>query len=259
MSAQEHGHHDDGCCTAATGPSANEFAKAVAQHIVRPRPPRGAGVDALLQYNKEWSAAVSAADPQFFPTLAKQQTPQYLWIGCSDSRVPANQIVGLAPGEVFVHRNVANVVARTDLNCLSVIQFAVEHLKVEHIIVCGHYNCGGVMAGTKDLRLGLVDNWVRNITDVKRRHTAELARIPEDQHVTAMCELNVIAQVANVVDSHFIQDYWKREGVQNVQVHGWIYGLADGVITPLVTVQRSESLQAKTEEAVAAVVKRYGK
>jgi len=213
----------------------------------------------LFENNRAWAAEVLRNDPAFFTRLSRQQSPSYLWIGCSDSRVPANQIVGLAPGEVFVHSNVANVVARTDLNCLSVIQFGVEHLKVEHIIVCGHYNCGGVMAGTKDLRLGLVDNWVRNITDVKRRHTAELARIPEDQHVTAMCELNVIAQVGNVVDSHFIQDYWKREGVQEVQVHGWIYGLADGVITPLVSVKRTDVLQAKTEEAVAAVVKRYGK
>ena len=235
-----------------------EQMNAIASRIVHKRPPSGSGVDELLTFNKEWSDAVSRQDPTFFPTLAKQQTPQYLWIGCSDSRVPANQIVGLAPGEVFVHRNVANVVARSDLNCLSVIQFAVEHLKVEHIIVCGHYNCGGVMAAYHDKRLGLVDNWIRHVADVKRRHTADLAKIPAAQHIPAMCELNVINQVSNVVDCHFMQDYWRREGVQGVQVHGWCYGLDDGIIKPLLTVQRNDVLQAKIDEAVAGVAARYG-
>ncbi|HEU4564104.1 MAG TPA: carbonate dehydratase [Gemmatimonadaceae bacterium] len=186
----------------------------------------------LFANNRAWAADVNRRDPDFFPRLARQQRPEYLWIGCSDSRVPANQIVGLLPGELFVHRNVANVVVHTDLNCLSVLQFAVEVLGVRHVIVCGHYGCGGVGAVLSDRQHGLVDNWLRHVEDVYHRHAAELAEIADHgARVDRLCELNVLAQARNVARTTTVQDAW-RAG-RELHVHGWIYGIRDGLLTDL--------------------------
>lgn len=197
----------------------------------------------LLENNRQWSEAIRARDPQFFPRLSRQQAPKFLWIGCSDSRVPANQIVGVDPGEVFVHRNIANVVVHADLNCLSVMQFAVDVLKVEHIMVVGHYGCGGVQAVLQEQRIGLADNWLRHVGDVMQKHEDVLIAIdlPGARHAR-LCELNVVEQVFNVCQTTVVQDAWRRG--QNVTVHGWCYGLADGRIRDLgVDVARSDELQ----------------
>ena len=186
----------------------------------------------LFANNRAWAAEMTRPDTDFFTRLARQQTPQYLWIGCSDSRVPANQIVGLLPGEMFVHRNVANLVVHTDLNCLSAIQFAVEVLRVSHIIVCGHYGCGGVLAALRDDRLGLIDNWLRHVQDVRGKHRARLdALAAEGQRHERLCELNVIEQVVNVSLTTTVRDAWTRG--QALAVHGWIYGLRDGLLRDL--------------------------
>jgi len=191
------------------------------------------GIESLLVNNRTWADEVTRQDPQFFERLAGQQAPQYLWIGCSDSRVPANQIVGLLPGEMFVHRNVANVVVHTDLNCLSTIQFAVDVLRVAHIIVCGHYGCGGVLAALRDEKLGLIDNWLRHVQDVRSRHP-ELAELPtEIERHRRLCELNVREQVANVSKTTVVRDAWARG--QAVAVHGWIYDVRDGIVRDLET------------------------
>jgi carbonic anhydrase len=186
----------------------------------------------LFDNNRAWADAVRERDPDFFPNLSRQQSPQYLWIGCSDSRVPANQIVGLLPGELFVHRNVANVVVHTDLNCLSVMQFAVDVLRVRHIIVCGHYGCGGVTAAHDNLKLGLIDNWLRHVQDVGQKHRDALGAIPSrDGRIARLCELNVIEQAVNVAQTTVVQDAWARG--QELTVHGWAYDLNDGVIRDL--------------------------
>jgi len=186
----------------------------------------------LFANNRAWAAKMIRQDPEFFSRLSSQQAPEYLWIGCADSRVPANEIVGLAPGELLVHRNVANVVVHADLNCLSVLQFAVEVLKVEHIIVCGHYGCGGVRAALRDDRLGLVDNWLRHVQDVRWKHQGELDRLPsEKQRHDRLCELNVIEQVINVSQTTVVRDAWTRG--QPLSVHGWIYDLHDGLLRDL--------------------------
>jgi carbonic anhydrase len=186
----------------------------------------------LLANNRAWAAAVSREDPQFFARLAKQQAPQYLWIGCSDSRVPANQIVGLLPGEMFVHRNVANVVVHADLNCLSSIQYAVDVLKVRHIIVCGHYGCQGVLAALRDDRLGLADNWLRHVQDVRWKHAAEIERLAaEEARHRRLCELNVTEQVLNVSQTTVLREAWSRR--QELSVHGWIYDIHDGLLHDL--------------------------
>jgi carbonic anhydrase len=186
----------------------------------------------LFANNREWAAKMTQQDPEFFSRLSSQQAPQYLWIGCADSRVPANEIVGLAPGELFVHRNVANVVVHADLNCLSVLQFAVEVLRVEHIIVCGHYGCGGVRAALRDDRLGLVDNWLRHVQDVRWKHQAEVDGLPtEEQRHDRLCELNVVEQVVNVSQTTVVRDAWARG--QSLAVHGWIYDLHDGLLRDL--------------------------
>jgi carbonic anhydrase len=185
----------------------------------------------LFVNNREWADRMSKERPGFFQKLAQQQSPKYLWIGCSDSRVPANEIVGLDPGEVFVHRNVANVVVPSDLNALSVIQFAVEHLRVEHIMVVGHYGCGGVIAAARGTRIGLVDNWLRHVQDVRLRHRQRLNHLPQAELESVMCEMNVIEQVGNVALSNVMQDAWGRG--QKVTVHGWIYGLDDGLVKDL--------------------------
>jgi len=186
----------------------------------------------LLENNRRWAEGIRAQDPQFFKRLSQQQAPKYLWIGCSDSRVPANQIVGMQPGEIFVHRNVANVVVHADLNCLSVMQFAVDVLNIEHIIVVGHYGCGGVQAALNGERHGLVDNWLRHVADVAQKHDKLLAAVELDalRHAR-LCELNVIEQTLNVCQTTVVQDAWERG--QNLTVHGWVYGLHDGRVRDL--------------------------
>jgi carbonic anhydrase len=185
----------------------------------------------LLQQNKAWADSIRRRDPQFFEKLSLQQSPEYLWIGCSDSRVPANEIIGLLPGEVFVHRNVANVVVHTDLNCLSVIQFAVDVLKVKHIMVVGHYGCGGVRAVVRCERVGLADNWLRHVQDVQEKHNACLCQLEENARGARLCEFNVIEQVANVWQTSIVRDAWARG--QELTIHGWIYGLRDGLLRDL--------------------------
>ncbi|KAB2924098.1 MAG: carbonate dehydratase [Bacteroidetes bacterium] len=186
----------------------------------------------LLDNNAAWSADIQRRHPDFFERLSRQQSPEYLWIGCSDSRVPANEIVNLLPGELFVHRNVANVVVHTDLNCLSVIQFAVDVLRVKHIIVCGHYGCGGVKAALERKRYGLIDNWLRHIQDVHQKYAPIVDGAgTHEQQVDRLCELNVIEQVLNVCETTVIQDAWARGA--DLNVHGWIYGLKDGIVRDL--------------------------
>jgi carbonic anhydrase len=186
----------------------------------------------LFENNRAWAAEMTRQDPEFFTRLAGQQAPQYLWIGCSDSRVPANQIVGLLPGEMFVHRNVANVVVHTDLNCLSAIQFAVEVLGVAHIIVCGHYGCGGVLAALRDQKSGLIDNWLRHVQDVRWKYAAHLDALDsEEQRHRRLCELNVIEQVVNVTRTTVVRDAWARN--QPLTVHGWVYDISDGLLRDL--------------------------
>jgi carbonic anhydrase len=186
----------------------------------------------LLDNNRKWSSEMLAEDPQYFTRLARQQSPQYLWIGCSDSRVPANQITGLAPGEIFVHRNIANVVVHTDLNCLSVIQFAVDILKIRHIILCGHYGCSGVEAAMTKHRIGLSDNWLRHVQDVAAKHEDELYKmVSQPMRHRLLCELNVREQVENIAQCTAVQEAWERG--QALEVHGWIYDLKDGLLTDL--------------------------
>jgi carbonic anhydrase len=185
----------------------------------------------LFENNRRWAADITARQPDFFKRLAAQQAPQYLWIGCSDSRVPANEIVGLDPGELFVHRNVANVVVHTDLNCLSVIQFAVDVLKVRHVIVTGHYGCGGVQAALDEARLGLIDNWLRHVRDVRRQHQGIIDATPPLRRAAVLCELNVIEQARHVCETSVVQDAWGRG--QPLTVHSWIYGLEDGRLREL--------------------------
>ena len=206
----------------------------------------------LFDFNRAWARKMQEVDPDYFNKLAKLQTPELLWIGCSDSRVPANEIVGLLPGEVFVHRNVANVVVHTDLNCLSVIQFAVEALKVKHIMVVGHYGCGGVSAALKKERVGLVDIWLRHVQDVHAKHRPEVDHLPSEQRHDRLCELNVLEQVVNVCQTFVVQDAWQRG--QPLTVHGWIYGLKDGLMHDLgITVHRPEDLQSRYDAALKAL------
>ena len=186
----------------------------------------------LFEKNKNWAAKVKEMSPDFFVNLSQQQKPDYLWIGCSDSRVPANEIVDMLPGEIFVHRNIANLVIHTDLNCLSVIQYAVEILQVKHIIVCGHYGCGGVQAAMENKEHGLIDNWLRNIRDIYRIHQEKIDAIADEKEkVNLLCELNVIEQVANVCHTTIVQNAWKAE--QELTVHGWIYSIEDGILKDL--------------------------
>ena len=207
----------------------------------------------LFDKNRAWSEAMRKREPEFFAKLSRQQSPEYLWIGCSDSRVPANQIVGLLPGEIFVHRNIANVVVHTDLNCLSVAQFAVDVIKVRHIIVCGHYGCGGVRAALRGDRHGLVDNWLRHVQDVRDKHESLLKSLDNEvERSDRLCELNVIEQVLNVCHSMIVQDAWNRD--QKLTVHGWIYGLKDGLMRDLgLTVSASEDLDERYRTALAAL------
>ncbi len=186
----------------------------------------------LFENNKNWAEKVKKSDPDFFSKLSKQQHPEYLWVGCSDSRVPANEIIGMLPGEVFVHRNIANLVIHTDLNCMAVIQYAVEVLKVKHIIVCGHYGCGGVQAAMENKVHGLIDNWIRNIKDIHRYHKAEIDSLQnEKEKIDLLCELNVVEQVANISHTAIVQEAWNSG--QKLSVHGWIYSIEDGILKDL--------------------------
>ena len=198
-------------------------------------------LNALFDNNRSWAQRMTLERPGFFQKLAQQQSPRYLWIGCSDSRVPANEIIGLDPGEVFVHRNVANVVVHSDLNALSVIQYAVDALKVEHIMVVGHYGCGGVLAAARGTRIGLADNWLRHVSDVHLRHRQRLNHLPQLEMEAVLCEMNVIEQVGNVALSNVMQDAWSRG--QKISVHGWVYGLNDGLVKDLnVTMSHSDEV-----------------
>ncbi len=211
----------------------------------------------LFDNNLRWAEQITAAEPEYFSALAAIQSPEYLWIGCSDSRVPANQIMGLKPGEVFVHRNVANVVVHTDLNCLSVVQYAIDVLKVKHIMVVGHYGCGGVRAALEGNSLGLIDNWLRHIQDVRDRHAAFIHALPDlETQWRALCELNVLEQVRNVARTSLVCDAWRREQV--LILHGWIYGLDNGLLKNLcISLGASSDLEVVMRAAVAAVYRRY--
>ena len=203
----------------------------------------------LLDQNRSWAESIKASDPQFFQTLAKQQSPKFLWIGCSDSRVPATQLAGMVPGELFVHRNVANVVVHTDFNCLSVMQYAVDVLRVEHIIVCGHHGCGGVKAAMDNLQLGLIDNWLRHVQDVMHKHQ-ELSNLDEQKRFERLCGLNVIEQVLNVGRTTIVQSAWQRG--QELAVHGWIYGIEDGLLRDLgVSIDNAEELDSAYRSAIS--------
>jgi carbonic anhydrase len=212
----------------------------------------GLTTDELFQRNKDWAAARVAEDPTYFKSLASQQSPEYLWIGCSDSRVPANELLGLAPGELFVHRNIANVVVHSDLNCLTVLQFAIDVLKVKHIIVCGHYGCSGVHAAMTKRRVGLADNWLRHVQDVHQKHEKYLGEVlPERDRANRLCELNVTEQVVNVAQTTVVRDAWERG--QDLSVHGWVYGLHDGLLRDLgMTVSKVEHLAPKLEARLAS-------
>jgi carbonic anhydrase len=210
-------------------------------------------LDHLLTNNQAWASEMTRQDPSFFERLAGQQKPDYLWIGCSDSRVPANQIVGLLPGEMFVHRNVANVVVHTDLNCLSAVQFAVDVLRIEQIIVCGHYGCGGVLAALRGDKLGLIENWLRHVQDVRWKHQVQLDALPGDsERHRRLCELNVIEQVVNVSQTTVVRDAWTRG--QPLTVHGWIYDIQDGLIRDLgISVSNEADLAARADPARAGL------
>jgi carbonic anhydrase len=203
----------------------------------------------LFERNRAWARDITSRQPDFFLELARQQTPRYLWIGCSDSRVPANEIVGLPPGELFVHRNVANVVVHTDLNCLSVLQYAVDVLGVSHVIVCGHYGCGGIQAAYRGSSLGLIDNWLRHVQDVYERHGDLIGSHTEEQAMDRLCELNVIEQAVNVCQTTVVRDAWRRG--QELSIHSWIYSLRDGLLRDLGFL--ASTAEAVTEEHARAV------
>ena len=209
-------------------------------------------IEELFVHNRAWAAQMEADRPGFFTGLLSQQKPRYMWIGCSDSRVPANQITGLEPGEVFVHRNVANVVVPTDLNCLSTIQYAVDQLHVEHLMVVGHYGCGGVLAALDDIRVGLADNWIRHVKDVRDKHLGLIAAIAPEHRHDALCELNAIEQVLNIAHTTVLQDAWARG--EKITLHGWCYGLKDGLINNLhISLTGSEGLESIYRAAVDGV------
>ncbi len=214
-------------------------------------------LDSLFEKNREWARDIESQSPGFFTRLQQQQSPQYLWIGCSDSRVPANEIVGLLPGELFVHRNVANLVVHSDLNCLSVMEFAIDSLQVKHIMVVGHYGCSGVNAAMQNLRIGIADNWLRHVQDVRNQHRQWLYSLPEGAiRVDALCELNVLEQCLNVCQTTVVQDAWARG--QEVVVHGWVYGLHNGLINDMrMSVASAEALAGVYEQALDDLRRRY--
>ena len=216
-------------------------------------------LDPLFKNNRKWSEDIRQEDPEFFEKLSRQQAPEYLWIGCSDSRVPANEICGLLPGEIFVHRNVANIVVHSDLNCLSVMQYAVDVLRVKHILIVGHYGCGGVRATYEQQKFGLIDNWLRHVQDVNLKYTDYLACLPDDTaRIDRLCELNVISQVINAAQTTIIQNAWERG--QQLSIHGWVYAIRDGLVRNLSISLSSvqdlqEAMKTRWEEKSAAIVK----
>ncbi len=211
----------------------------------------GSELEHLFINNREWAADISARDADFFKKLASQQSPEYLWIGCSDSRVPANELLGLLPGEIFVHRNIANLVVHTDLNCLSVLQFAIDVLGIKHVIVCGHYGCSGVHAALVRRRIGLADNWLRHVQDVHQKHERYLGEVlPDKERHNRLCELNVIEQVSNICQTTMVQDAWERG--QELTIHSWVYGLQDGLLSDLgVTISGPDEIERKMQESFA--------
>ena len=215
-------------------------------------PPMDQELAGLFQKNRHWAQSMVDTDPGFFKNLAAQQSPEYLWIGCSDSRVPANELLGLAPGELFVHRNIANVVVHSDLNCLTVLQFAVDVLKVKHVIVCGHYGCSGVHAAMVNKRVGLADNWLRHVQDVGQKYDRYLGDVlPSAARANRLCELNVIEQVVNTAQTTVVQDAWERG--QSLAIHGWVYGLSDGLLRDLgMTVSHADELAPRLEARLRA-------
>lgn len=214
-------------------------------------------IEDLFTHNRAWAAQIERERPGFFASLVEQQTPKYMWIGCSDSRVPANQITGLEPGEIFVHRNVANIVVHSDLNALSAIQFAVELLKVEHIMVVGHYGCSGVQAGLEGQRIGLADNWIRHVQDVRDRHWHLLNNMPPEKRAHALCELNVIEQVVNVGVSTVMVDAWAK--TQPVSIHGWAFGVHDGLLHDLgMTISGTDAIESLYQSALSSVIAAHG-
>lgn len=221
-------------------------------------PTSGVTPQQLFENNRLWADAIRANDPDFFKKLASQQSPEYLWIGCSDSRVPANELLGLLPGELFVHRNIANVVVHSDLNCLSVLQFAIDVLRVKHIIVCGHYGCSGVHAALTGRRVGLADNWLRHVQDVHQKHERYLGDVlPVKQRLDRLCELNVIEQVINLCQTTIVQDAWERG--QPLAVHGWVYGLQDGLLSELgMSISAPEMLAPHLERSMARYTETLG-
>jgi carbonic anhydrase len=213
-------------------------------------------LDQLIDSNRAWAAAMVRQQPDFFSRLTRQQSPRYLWIGCADSRVPANELVDLLPGELFVHRNVGNVVVHSDLNCLSVMQFATDLLKVGHIIIVGHSGCGGVNAALNDRRIGLADNWIRHVQDVRNRHRVWLDTVPAQRRIDALCELNVVEQALNACQTTIVQDAWARD--QKLVIHGWFYGLSNGLLQDLrMTVSGPAQMNETYDRAIAAVRSRY--
>jgi carbonic anhydrase len=209
------------------------------------------GLNHLFENNRRWVEQMTESDPVFFQKLSRQQTPQYLWIGCADSRVPANEIVGLLPGELFVHRNVSNVVALDDPNCLSVLQYAVDVLQVRHIIVCGHFGCGGVQASWEDRSLGLCDHWLKSVRDVRDKHREQLDALNQTIQCNRLCELNVIEQVLNVTRTVIVRDAWSRE--QRISVHGWIYAIDNGLLRDLgISITRPEEASQRYDAAIRA-------
>lgn len=212
----------------------------------------------LLENNKRWAEKMTRDNPTFFEELSHRQTPEYLWIGCSDSRVPANQIVDLPPGDVFVHRNVANVIVHSDLNCLSVIQYAVDVLKVKHIIVCGHYGCGGILGALTNQKMGLIDNWLRHVQDIRQKFKDAFEAFTAEQRWDILCELNVLEQVANVAHTTVVQDAWHRK--QDLTIHGWIYKLHDGIVRDLdISLNNIADLHALYDSAITNVFLKYQK
>lgn len=210
-------------------------------------------IERLIANNRAWSETITKDDPAFFERLAQAQKPRFLWIGCSDSRVPAERLTGMEPGELFVHRNVANLVIHTDLNCLSVVQYAIDVLQVEHVIVCGHYGCGGVAAAVENPELGLINNWLLHIRDLWYKHSALLSELPPDERLNTLCEINVVEQVYNLGHSTIMQGAWKRG--QKVMLHGWVYGLQNGQLNDLdVTTANRESLEMNYHNAIAKLL-----
>ncbi|MBW7983006.1 carbonate dehydratase [Enterobacillus tribolii] len=213
-------------------------------------------IEALIANNQAWSAKVKEEDPEFFGRLAQAQRPRFLWIGCSDSRVPAERLTGLEPGELFVHRNVANLVIHTDLNCLSVVQYAVDVLQVEHIIICGHLGCGGVEAAVENPELGLIDNWLLHIRDLWYKHSSLLGELPPEKRIDTLCEINVVEQVYNLGHSTIMQSAWKRG--QKAMIHGWVYGLQDGRLRDLdITATSRETLELRYRNAMATLLQNH--